>query len=130
MIVVDASVLVSALADDGPDGDTARRVLRGKSLVAPEIVDLEVLSVVRKRHADGALDARRALFALRDLEELPMERVPHRPLLDRCWELRDTLTPYDASYVAVAEMVEAPLVTADARVARAPGVACSVELVR
>lgn len=76
----------------------------------------------------GRLDARRAELALVDLMDLPLERAPHRPLLPRCWELRQNLTPYDASYVALAEALEAVLITADARLAAAPGIRCEVSV--
>lgn len=128
MLVVDASVLVTALADDGPDGDRSRARLTGNELAAPAVIDLEVASVLRKQLAGNALDARRAHLALTDLAELPLARAPHVPLLPRCWELRENLTVYDASYVALAELLEAPLITADARLARAPSLRCSVEL--
>ena len=128
MLVVDASVLATALADDGADGDTARGRLRGEDLAAPELIDLEVVSVLRRQLSAGRLDARRARLALDDLLELPIQRVPHRPLLRRCWELRDNLTVYDAAYVALAEALGAPLVTADARLSKAPGVRCAVEV--
>jgi predicted nucleic acid-binding protein len=129
VIVVDASVLSVGLADDGRDGDTVRRRLEGEVLAAPEIVDLEVVSVVRKLLTRGELPVRRATLALADLVALPITRAPHRPLLDRCWALRDNLTPYDAAYVALAELLGCPLVTADARLSRAPGLACPVEVV-
>jgi predicted nucleic acid-binding protein len=74
------------------------------------------------------LDQRRAALALADLVELPMRRAAHRPLLPRCWELRDTVTVYGAAYVALAELLDAPLVTADARLANAPGPRCRFEL--
>lgn len=128
MIVVDASVLAPSLAGDGPDGDTARARLRGQSLVAPESIDLETTSVVRRHLHAGRLDVRRAALALADLVELPLRRAPHRPMLPRCWELRDNLTVYDAAYVALAEMLEVVLVTADARLAHAPGPRCEIEL--
>jgi predicted nucleic acid-binding protein len=128
VIVVDASVLVTALADDGPDGDRARARLRGEALTAPELIDLEVVSVLRRQLAVGRLDARRARLALGDLVAIPVERVSHAPLLRRCWELRNGLTVYDAAYVALAEALGAPLVTADVRLARAPGVRCHVEV--
>ena len=128
MLVVDASVLVVALADDGEDGDLARGRLRGQSLSAPELVDLEVASVLRKQLAAGALDVRRAGLALTDLAALPLQRAPHLPLLGRCWALRDNLTVYDAAYVALAESLGAPLVTADSRIARAPGATCRIEV--
>jgi predicted nucleic acid-binding protein len=128
VLVVDASALVVALSDDGPDGDLVRRRLRGESLAAPELVDLEVVSVLRKQLAIGALDGRRAGLALTDLADLPLRRVPHLPLLARCWELRDNLTVYDAAYVALAEVLDAPLVTADSRLGRAPGTTCQIEV--
>ncbi len=128
MIVVDASVLATALADDGADGDAARSRLRGQDLAAPELVDLEVASVLRRQLSVGKLDARRSRMALDDLLELPVERASHRPLLARCWELRDNLSVYDAAYVALAEALGASLLTADARLAKAPGVKCAVEL--
>lgn len=124
MLVVDASVLAPALADDGLDGDLARARLRGQPLVAPELIDLETASVIRRRLHDEHLDQRRAELALADLVALPMRRAPHLPLLRRCWELRSNLTIYDAAYVALAELLEAALITADARLARAPGIRC------
>lgn len=128
MIVVDASVLAPALADDGPDGDRARARLREQRLAAPCLVDLEVTSVLRGAVAGGRLPVRRARQALADLVALPLERAPHTPLLERIWELRENVTPYDAAYVALAEAIEATLVTADGRVSRASGVRCEVEV--
>jgi len=124
VIVVDASVLAVAIADDGPDGDSARARLRSEDLAAPELVDLEVMSVLRRR----ALEQRRVVRAIEDLVELPLARAPHLPLLPRCWELRDNLTIYDAAYVALAEALEVPLVTADRRLSRAAGIRCPVDL--
>jgi predicted nucleic acid-binding protein len=128
VIVVDASVLVSALADDGDDGDRARIRLNGERLAAPQLVDLEVTSAWRRLAAGGHLDERRVQLALDDLRSLRMDRVAHAALVGRCWELRDTLTVYDAAYVAVAELMDAALVTADARLARSPGPRCRIEL--
>jgi predicted nucleic acid-binding protein len=124
VIVVDASVLATALGDDGPDGDHARARLRGERLSAPELVDLEVTSVLRRQVHSGAAQA------LADLAALPLRRTPHRPLLARCWELRDNLTVYDASYVALAEALEVTLLTGDGRLAHAPGLRCHVEILR
>ena len=121
-------MLAVALADDGADGDAARaRLARDPALHAPHLVDLEVLSVLR-RQAAGLLDARRAGFALDDLVDLPLVRYPHAGFARRVWELRGNLTPYDAAYVALAEALGCPLVTADARLARAPGTRCDVEV--
>jgi predicted nucleic acid-binding protein len=128
VLVVDASVLAPALADDGPDGDAARARLRGQSLAAPELVDLETTSVIRSRCRAGHLDIRRAGLALTDLVALPLRRAPHRPLLARCWELRENLTVSDAAYVALAEVLDVVLLTADARLANAPGPRCEIEL--
>lgn len=123
MIVIDASVLATALGDDGDDGVRARARIRDEDLAAPQIIDLEVVSVWRRT----LTDERRAALALADLGDLPLGRAPHLPLLARCWELRHNLSPYDASYVALAEALEVPLVTADRRLARATGVRCKIE---
>ena len=128
MLVVDASVLAVALADDGVDGDSARARLRGESLAAPDLLDLEVTSVLRGRLAGGHLDLRRAQLALGDLMDLPLRRVPARHLIGRCWELRDNLSVYDAAYVALAEALAATLLTADTRLARAPGTRCRIDV--
>jgi predicted nucleic acid-binding protein len=128
VLVVDASVLAPALADDGPDGDLARARLRGQSLAAPELIDLETTSVIRHQSQAGALDLRRAALALTDLVELPLRRAPHRPLLARCWELRENLTVYDAAYVALAEALDIVLLTADEQLANSPGPRCEIEV--
>lgn len=115
MIVVDANVLVSALADDGEGGDRARGRLRGQVLVAPELIDIEVPSVLRRLVRSGHLPVRRAEQALSDLVVLPLRRAPHRALVSRCWRLRDN-------------QVDAVLVTADGRLSRAPGLCCEVDV--
>ncbi|MFP5322101.1 MAG: type II toxin-antitoxin system VapC family toxin [Acidimicrobiia bacterium] len=129
MIVVDASVVVTALADDGPDGDRVRQRLRGERLVAPHLIDVEVVSAWRRFAAAGELDDRRVRLAMDDLRSLRLQRTGHGPLLARCWELRANLTVYDATYVALAEAIPAPLLTADSRLAAAPGLRCEVELI-
>jgi predicted nucleic acid-binding protein len=97
-------------------------------LHVPHLADLEVLSVLRRHASSGLLDSRRAGLALQDLLSLPANRYPHAPFAPRVWELRNNLTPYDAAYVALAESLGCALVTADARLARAPGVRCAVEV--
>ena len=129
MIVIDASVLASALGDDGEDGSAARRRISGQRLVAPELIDLEVLSFWRRAVRANRMTARRAGQAVSDLEELPLERAPHRTLLPRIWELAGNLTPYDAAYVALAEILSAPLLTADRRLGHAPGIRCEVAVI-
>jgi predicted nucleic acid-binding protein len=128
VLVVDASVLVTALADDGADGDRARARLRGQRLVLPELADLEVASVLRRQIRAGALDVRRAGLALQDLGALPARRAPHGPLIARCWELRDNVTIYDAAYVALAEAMQATLLTGAQRLARATGPRCPIKV--
>ena len=133
MTVVDASVLVPALIDGGRAGEQARAALTGRVLSAPEILDLECASLLRRQVAAGVLDRSRARAALDDLTDLPLLRAPHRPLLARCWELLDNGTVYDAAYVGPAEVFAVPcsLPVADWRVRRSRGApsSCSVERV-
>jgi predicted nucleic acid-binding protein len=128
VIVVDASVLVTALADDTGQGRAVRAELAAGPLAAPGLVDLEVASALRSMVSRLRMPAERAVDALADLADLPVRRAPHVPLLARCWDLRDNLTVYDAAYVALAEALEVVLVTADERLARAPGLRCDVRL--
>ncbi len=130
MIVVDASVIVTALADDGDDGDRVRGRLRGQRLTAPHLIDLEVASAWRRLAATGALDQRRAQLALEDLGALRIQRVAHGPLLSRCWQLGENLSVYDAAYVALAEVLEVTLLTADTRLAAASAAGCQIDLIR
>jgi predicted nucleic acid-binding protein len=129
VIVVDASVLAVALGDDGTDGEHARERLAGETLVAPQLVDLEVVSVWRRHVAAKLMPARRAASALADLADLPLRRSSHQPFLHRIWELRHIVTPYDAAYIALAEVLEAVMVTADARLSRASGLHCEIEAI-
>lgn len=129
MIVVDASVLAVALGDDGPDGAVSRAALAGERLVAPELIDFEVLSVFRRQVRAERMGVTRAEVALSDLAALPMRRAPHRALLPRCWELRQTVTGYDAAYIALAEALGVSLVTADARLSKARGIRCRVDVI-
>jgi predicted nucleic acid-binding protein len=76
----------------------------------------------------GLIDSRRSQLALADLSAIPLQRASHRPLLARCWELRDSLTIYDASYVALAEALNVLLLTGDRRLASAPGPRCQIEM--
>jgi predicted nucleic acid-binding protein len=130
VIVVDASVLTPGLLYDDEPGDLIRRRLAGEHLTAPSLVDLEVISSLRGFVRGGKATARRAELALRHLVLLPLERAEHSELAYRIWELRDNLTAYDASYVALAERLDTVLLTADAALARAPGVQCEIELLR
>jgi predicted nucleic acid-binding protein len=129
VLVVDASVLVVALADDGPDGDRARQRLRGEQLAAPELIDLEVGSVLRRQNRAGQIGDRRAEMAIHDLAAIPMQRASHSNLLGRCWELRQNLTFYDSAYVALAEALQVTLLTGDRRLSRAAGPSCPIETI-
>lgn len=129
MIVVDASIVVTAISVAGADGERSRdRLIQGADLHAPELLDLEVLSVLRRRASSGDIDETAAGAALESLSELRVTRYPHLPLLPRVWTLRANLSPYDATYVALAEELDCPLVTGDRRIARAPGIGCAVEV--
>ncbi len=130
MIVADASVLVPALVDEGGAGALARERLLASDVHVPELADVEVLSVVRRGVLAGRLTAGRGAEALQDWADLAVERHPHLPLLPRAWQLRGAVSAYDAQYVALAELLDAPLVTADGRLSRAPGLRCSVDLLR
>ncbi len=122
-------MLANALADDGSDGRVARaRVTAGDDLVAPDLVDVETVAVLRKRWTAGDLSKNRFSAAIDDLEDLGLVRYPALPLMRRAFELRDNVTAYDAVYVALAERLDCPLVTADHRLAAAPGIRCSVEV--
>ena len=125
MIVVDASAALSALLNAGP----ARRTLASERLHAPHLIDSEVANGLRRGVAAGHLDAGAGWAAIDAFRRLGMTRYPVFLLLDRVWELRDNLSAYDASYVALAESLDCNLMTADARLSRAPGIRCVIELV-
>jgi len=130
-MVVDAGVVVTALADDEEEGRALRaRLLDDGDLHVPHLLDLEVVAVLRRLVMfDATLREERALAALTDLGDLPMTRYPHGPLLGRAWELREDIRPYDAAYVALAEALGMVLLTVDGRLSRARGLTCPVELV-
>jgi predicted nucleic acid-binding protein len=130
MIVLDASALVELLLGTGLGRSIAARIADpATSLHAPHLVDVELAQTFRRYVREGELDAASAAEALDDLRALDVERHSHEPLLDRVWALRDSLTAYDAVYVALAEALDTTLLTCDARLARAPGMARRVELV-
>ena len=124
--VVDASVLIEALIPEGRAHQNAKAEVMAGAMVAPELIDVEVVSGLRGLVRGGAVSVPEALQALSALSTWPLTRRPHLPLLPRIWELRDNLTTYDASYVALAEALGCPLVTADARLAAVPGVRCEI----
>jgi predicted nucleic acid-binding protein len=127
-IVVDASAVVAALIDGGPDGSWARAGLRDEDLAAPPHVYVEVSNVLRRAVLAGRLGSDVGALAHRDLVDLPLATFPFEPLADRVWELHPGVTAYDAAYVALAEALDAPLWTLDRRLAAAPGPQCSFRL--
>lgn len=125
MIVLDASAAVLGLLNDGE----ARALLRDEAVVCPHLVDSEVAHALRAQVRRGAVGAEEAARAVAVWSRLGIERIGVGGLLHRIWDLRDDLSAYDATYIAVAEACGAPLVTADGRLARSPGIRCAVVVV-
>lgn len=131
MIVVDASAVLELLLATPLAAAVDARLFRSdEPLGAPHLIDVEVAQILRRYRAAGDLDEPRALAALEDLVDLPLNRYPHDVLLPRIWSLRANLTAYDAAYVALAEALDGVLVTCDARLARAPGSRARIEVIR
>jgi predicted nucleic acid-binding protein len=130
MIVVDASALLEALLRTPAAESVERRLFdSGQTLHAPHLLDLEVAQVIRRYAANGEIDDERGRAALADLADFPLRRYPHDVLLPRVWALRNNLTAYDAVYVALAEALDATLLTRDQRLATAPGHHALIEVV-
>lgn len=129
MLVVDASCLVEVVTG-GPGAEAIRRRLNSDvDHAAPHVVDVEVFGVIRREHLRGRLDRTAAAQAVEDLEAWPGERFGHRLLLTRAWQLRHTVRGWDAMYVALAEALDAVLLTTDRRLATATGPTCRIEAV-
>jgi predicted nucleic acid-binding protein len=128
-VVADTSALLPALVDSGAAGHAARAALSVSDLIAPTLVDIEVVHALRGRVRGGKLEARIAVQAIADLRRMPLERIEMTPLLGRAWELRENLTAYDAMFVAVAEAFDALLVTGDERLAKSTGPRCRFQVV-
>jgi predicted nucleic acid-binding protein len=130
VIVVDASALLEALLRTPAAQAVERRLFRpGLTLHAPHLLDVEVAQVIRRYAAAGDIDHERGRAALADLADVALRRYAHDFLLPRVWELRNNLTAYDAVYVALAEALDAPLLTRDQRLAAAAGRHVRVEVV-
>lgn len=127
LVVLDASVLYEVVAAT-PSAEPIRRRIAGSDQVAPHLIDAEVLSAVQRRMRAGELDLTAAVQAIDDLRDWGGERFAHQSFLRRAWELRENVRSYDALYVALAEAIDAPLLTRDGRLARAPGTRCEIEL--
>ncbi|HYV16107.1 MAG TPA: type II toxin-antitoxin system VapC family toxin [Conexibacter sp.] len=128
MLVVDTSAVLEALAASDPAPGLVERLALDGDLHAPHLVDTEVLHALRGMAIGGAITNERAADARSDFADLTLVRYPHQPLSDRVWQLRHNLTAYDATFVALAETLGAPLITCDARLASAPGHTARIEL--
>lgn len=129
MVVVDASVIAEVLTDAHDASGVAEIVNAEPVQVAPHLIDAEVLAVIERRLRAGTLDTTAAKQAVDGLRRWPATRWSHRLLLERAWELRNNVRAYDAMYVALAEALEVTLLTRDARLARATGVRCDIEVI-
>jgi len=123
-IVVDASVVVAALVDTGPDGRWAQHLIATEWLAAPHLIEVETANVLRRAAAAGAISDDIATLAHADLVALPIDLFPYEAFAERIWALRHNLTTGDAWYVAIAEALHVPLATLDQRLRNAAGPAC------
>lgn len=128
MLVVDASCLYEVLVGTPRSVDIAGRLGADRDHAAPHLIDAEVLGVIRRHALAGVLDPTAAIQAVDDLAVWPGERYGHRGLLARAWELRATVRSWDALYVALAEALEATVLTTDARLAAATGPRCAIDV--
>jgi predicted nucleic acid-binding protein len=128
MLIVDASCLYEVVADAAQAEDVRQRLAADSDQAAPHLIDAEVLSIVRRDRMLGRLDDTGALQAIEDLRDWPGERFGHRSLLERAWELRNNVRAWDALYVALAEALDATLITLDRRLGRMDGLTCAVEV--
>lgn len=124
-VVVDASVLVAALVDSGPNGEWAEEILAAGSLHAPELARVEATNILRRLERAKEITMAEANAAYEDLIQLNMELFSFDPFADRVWELRHAVTSYDAWYVALAEALKLPLATLDGRLCKAKGPMCA-----
>ncbi len=125
-VVCDASALVALLLDGGPDGQWVTEALSGAELIAPALAVFEAANIIRRYDVAGHVSADQAAQAHADLLDLAIEHWPYEVLATRAGQLRQNLSIYDASYVALAELADATLVTLDRRTSRAPGPRCEI----
>lgn len=125
-VICDSSALTALLLDSGPDGQWVSANVRDAELGAPTLLGYETANIIRRHELAGLISSDQAAQAHADLLDLAIEPWPHELLAWRAWELRKNLSIYDASYVALAELTGAPLVTLDRRIGRAPGLKCTV----
>ena len=125
-LVCDASAIIALLLDAGPHGQWVSEAISDAELTAPSLLAFECSNIIRRHELAGLVGADQAAQAHADLIDLPIEPWPYDLLGWRVWELRTNLSSYDASYVAVAELADAPLITLDRRISRAPNLTCVV----
>ena len=125
-VVIDSSVLIAALVDSGPQGEWAEGVLASNALHAPELIRAEATNILRRLERAKQITTAEANAAHEDLMQLNLELFAFDPFAERIWELRYTVTSYDAWYVAVAETLRLPLATLDRKLSKASGIACEL----
>jgi predicted nucleic acid-binding protein len=125
-VVCDASALVALLLDSGPDGQWVSDAVSGAELLAPGLVGFEAANIIRRHDLAGLVSSDQAAQAHADLLDLPVEHWPYEVLAPRAWQLRRDLSICDAGYVALAELVDATLVTLDRRISGAPDIRCRI----
>ena len=125
-VVCDASAVVALLLDAGPDGRWSTSALTGVDLAAPSLLVFEAANIIRRHELAALITTDQAAQAHADLLDLAVEEWPYHLLASRVWQLRRNLTAYDASYVALAELLDTALVTLDRGVGHAPGLRCTV----
>ena len=123
-VVIDASLLVAAVLNAGPNDRWARGIIASKHLIAPQLAPIEAAHVLRRAEMANEISSLQATGGYRKVVGFPIDLLPFGPYAERIWELRSNLTPYDAWYVACAEALAVPLATLDARLSRAPGPRC------
>jgi predicted nucleic acid-binding protein len=129
LIVLDASAAIEWLLQSRTGSRIEERIFSGTtSLHAPHLLDLEVAQVLRRLAAGGSVGTKRAAQAIEDLADLSITRYAHNLLLFRIWELRHNLSAYDSAYIALAELLDAPLITCDRRLGKTPGLWLQIEL--
>jgi predicted nucleic acid-binding protein len=128
LVVIDSSALVALFTDAGDLGEWVARSIAGAALSAPQLVQFECANILRRKERSGEIDASAAALAHADLLALPVKLWPYSLLAERAWQLRKHVTVYDAAYVALAELIAAPLVTLDQRLGRTHGVRCEFQL--